>query len=378
MSFCNVCGFPGNNTCADCKGVVYCSRECQKENWSTHKKLCALAARLSALETAVAAQDARVAAVAAKLKPQPRPRGAVCCGQPRTALTDVHLSCCATVLHGACLARLRDDGLACPVCDDPLPPAPEELFAEAVALETRLKHALGRKKMDSDMSEQLVDAYNMHLEAAKQGHPRAQMRLFEAHSIGVIAERNMQVAVHWLTQAASKHPMCMASANAKVKLGDFHFAAKRFDLAKNVYYAAICFYSALAAPENGPPLKHAGLDATCAKLFNRLGHIMREQGEPTMATTYLRHATVFDKKCAGYHHDLAVQLSAAGDFPAAEDSHRACLALDKTCASALYDLAFLLAKRGQTKKAADFYRSAMKCGHMGAKKQLDKLVQGAV
>ncbi|RPA84935.1 hypothetical protein BJ508DRAFT_303325 [Ascobolus immersus RN42] len=38
---CNVCGFVNaTKKCSGCKTVVYCSRECQKEDWREHKKTC--------------------------------------------------------------------------------------------------------------------------------------------------------------------------------------------------------------------------------------------------------------------------------------------------------------------------------------------------
>ena len=34
--------------CAKCKGIMYCSRECQKQDWKHHKKDCARLAAESA------------------------------------------------------------------------------------------------------------------------------------------------------------------------------------------------------------------------------------------------------------------------------------------------------------------------------------------
>ena len=37
---CNKCGNPGTLRCSKCKKVYYCSKECQKSDWKTHKLSC--------------------------------------------------------------------------------------------------------------------------------------------------------------------------------------------------------------------------------------------------------------------------------------------------------------------------------------------------
>ncbi|KAJ7138301.1 hypothetical protein C8R44DRAFT_342401 [Mycena epipterygia] len=41
QSFC-FCSKPANNRCSACKTVSYCSQECQRRDWQTHKKECRL------------------------------------------------------------------------------------------------------------------------------------------------------------------------------------------------------------------------------------------------------------------------------------------------------------------------------------------------
>lgn len=38
---CDVCGEAAKLRCGECKGVRYCSKECQKKDWKNHKQRCA-------------------------------------------------------------------------------------------------------------------------------------------------------------------------------------------------------------------------------------------------------------------------------------------------------------------------------------------------
>jgi len=37
---CNSCGKEAEKRCSTCGDVFYCSVECQRSDWSTHKKVC--------------------------------------------------------------------------------------------------------------------------------------------------------------------------------------------------------------------------------------------------------------------------------------------------------------------------------------------------
>ena len=37
---CGQCGQKSSSCCSRCQLVSYCSRECQKKDWKTHKKVC--------------------------------------------------------------------------------------------------------------------------------------------------------------------------------------------------------------------------------------------------------------------------------------------------------------------------------------------------
>lgn len=40
LSVCRVCNTRTTQTCAGCKSIHYCSQQCQKKDWSSHKKTC--------------------------------------------------------------------------------------------------------------------------------------------------------------------------------------------------------------------------------------------------------------------------------------------------------------------------------------------------
>ena len=40
ISECAVCNTPTTTRCSQCNMVRYCSRECQKQDWKKHKKIC--------------------------------------------------------------------------------------------------------------------------------------------------------------------------------------------------------------------------------------------------------------------------------------------------------------------------------------------------
>ncbi|KAI0890141.1 uncharacterized protein GGS22DRAFT_150092 [Annulohypoxylon maeteangense] len=44
LELCCVCWKKGGELCGRCKSSCYCSKECQKEDWSLHKKVCRIAA----------------------------------------------------------------------------------------------------------------------------------------------------------------------------------------------------------------------------------------------------------------------------------------------------------------------------------------------
>ena len=53
---CASCGLsPANLRCTQCKGVYYCSRDCQKANWKSHKAACSLGQSLASPSAAAAA-----------------------------------------------------------------------------------------------------------------------------------------------------------------------------------------------------------------------------------------------------------------------------------------------------------------------------------
>ncbi|KAI1270369.1 hypothetical protein F5Y18DRAFT_421861 [Xylariaceae sp. FL1019] len=44
---CSICKKPTEKKCSKCREILYCSRECQKSDWKTHKKDCARIANLN-------------------------------------------------------------------------------------------------------------------------------------------------------------------------------------------------------------------------------------------------------------------------------------------------------------------------------------------
>ena len=282
--------------------------------------------------------------------------GCLCCGKARSSITDVVLACCGLVAHGVCLSALRE----CPECGDVLEKA-DALYKRASELITRNKYHLQRGTM---VCSDIMEVYALHLDAAKQGHVQAQLRVYEAHSMGIIVEKNDEIAIYFLSLAAGHSPVDFVSAHAKVQLGDYYFAAGDYKRAQSAYYGAMQFFSVF---------KNKAVHRVCAKVFNRMGEIMRHKGDTPKASAYFAQAVVLDAGNADYHHDLGVQHAIEGDFAKAEHEHRACLQLNPKHALAHYAVGFLLAKRGDKKKAAVFFTRSLQLGHFGAKKQLDRL-----
>jgi TPR repeat protein len=357
---CSVCGAPAESTCGECKDVHYCSRECQKADWRGHKKVCATFKRLGELERRFQMQENRLDAVAARLKYVENP--CFCCGLQRAIITDVMLNCCGLVIHGMCLAEERASG-ECPQCGDQLPSAPEVLYEKASKLTTRNKYRL--QKGHTLVPDDVCEVFNLHLEAAKQGHVQAQLRVYEAHWMGMIVARNVDIAIYFLALAAAHQPVTMASANAKVILGDYYYERKEDAAAQKTYYGAMQFYV-----DTG--LKNKAVLATCAKICSRMGEITRRKGDSRKALIYFEQAALNDPGNAGYHHDLAVQYTIEGNLEEAEHEHRACLQLNPKHALAQFAVGVLLGKKGD-KKAAAYFTRAQQLGHLGAQKQLNKL-----
>jgi tetratricopeptide (TPR) repeat protein len=275
-----------------------------------------------------------------------------CCGLQREEITDVLLPCCGLVVHGMCLTT------ECPQCGDPLETT-DALYQKATDLISLNKYHLQRGVL---MTDDIRHVYTLHLEAAKRGHVQAQLRVYEAQSMGVIVEPNVEWAIHFLSLAADH--TTLVSANAKVLLGDHYFDTD-LERAQTAYYGAMQYFAFLT-------IKNKVITQTCAKVFNRLGKCMRHKGDTPKASAYFLKAVEFDAQNADYHHDLGVQHAVDGDFDKAEREHRACLHLNPKHALAQYAVGFLLAKKGD-KKAAMFFTRALRLGHFGAKKQLDKL-----
>jgi tetratricopeptide (TPR) repeat protein len=255
-------------------------------------------------------------------------------------------------VHGMCLTT------ECPQCGDPLETT-DALYQKATDLISRNKYHLQRGVLITD---DIRHVYTLHLEAAKRGHVQAQLRVYEAQSMGVIVEPNVEWAIHFLSLAADH--TTLVSANAKVLLGDHYFDTD-LERAQTAYYGAMQYFAFLT-------IKNKVITQTCAKVFNRLGKCMRHKGDTPKASAYFLKAVEFDAQNADYHHDLGVQHAVDGDFDKAEREHRACLHLNPKHALAQYAVGFLLAKKGD-KKAAMFFTRALRLGHFGAKKQLDKL-----
>lgn len=127
---CRACAMPAEQAeaagdklraCVACKGVAYCSQECQREDWSRHKLPCrAQAAALAAgtVNAPAALEDATCIACRRGLAPQPG--GA---GEPEL----VNIMRCGHAGHTRCITALinsRPHGHGhaafCPACDEPI------------------------------------------------------------------------------------------------------------------------------------------------------------------------------------------------------------------------------------------------------------------
>jgi len=181
----------------------------------------------------------------------------------------------------------------------------------------------------------------------------------------MIVDRNEDMALYFLALAAAHNPVTLPSASAKVILGDYYFERQMDAAAQKTYYGAMQFYVDYA-------LKNKYVLNTCAKICNRMGEIMRRKGDFRKALIYFEQAVVNDLSNPHYHYDLGSQHAIESNFEEAEREHRICLQLNPKHALAQYAVGFLLAMKND-KKAVAFFTRAQKLGHLGAKKQLDKL-----
>ena len=183
---CNNCFAPEGSArasklsaCARCSLVVYCSRECQREDWkANHKQHCITKADRSPQPPS--SSSGRTDGTS----------GASVTGEAcsicldRTTDSSACTLPCAHVFQSACVAQLRRFGVeqACPLCRKPLPPGPEKLNEEAfrrymVAYQQVLRGEASWSTLPASAQHELYAAVASWRTAAEQGYPRAQVNL---------------------------------------------------------------------------------------------------------------------------------------------------------------------------------------------------------
>mmetsp|Transcript_17922 Transcript_17922/g.61577 ORF Transcript_17922/g.61577 Transcript_17922/m.61577 type:complete len:370 (+) Transcript_17922:68-1177(+) len=258
---CCVCGAAGGKHCALCKSRVYCSRACQKQDWSDrdHKSQCASLAAdhhdrvLEALflPKSVKEAPAIVAGVAAgangangatngasnALLPQrpccaapsseahddtPAWRGtcAICLDSlPTGNRTQIFYSCCCKRLCMQCSDACHAHDARCPLCRTPAHESEAEWLSrlekhvdrghpEAQMMRADTYRSVVYKSQDDESALEETDASEKALKlyqlAAAQGHAGAQMQLGLSYHHGDGVAQSPETAASWYFQAAKQ------------------------------------------------------------------------------------------------------------------------------------------------------------------------------
>jgi tetratricopeptide (TPR) repeat protein len=264
---CNVCAQPAANKCGKCK-THYCSRECQVEDWKTHKTRCNKPISPCQL-----------------------------CGLERGPHTTVVLPC-GDAFHGECVVKMRETG-ECSECGDALSDPPAEVYKQA------MEKLLDRKQTFGD------DILALLKEAAAQDHPLSQLRASD-----MLAEENkMGECEYWLRKAV-QHP-CIVGVNAKLKLGIL-LLKRDLDESERLFYEGRIFFDRLGEQ------KHPAISSIHAQLCFYTAEVAVAKNLPENASFYYEKAVSLHSK-ASYLEVYAAHLLKMGKYAAAEPVLRKCV-----------------------------------------------------
>ena len=239
ISTCANCGKGGEEdstqlkSCAACKLVKYCSRECQIAHRPQHKKECKKRA-------------AKLHDEALFKQPPPNEECPICCLQlPALDTGYRYMSCCGKRVCSGCVhaVQIRSKGIGlCPFCRTPTPSSEKEMLirgnkrvalgdaAAIFILGCMYDRGLHGLPQDSNK------ALELYHQAGELGYGEAYLNLGNEYARGVCVEKDRKKAIHYWELAAMGGSTY--ATQARYNLGVFEEQEGNWDKVLNHYMIA--------------------------------------------------------------------------------------------------------------------------------------------